>query len=516
MMKNEKGYIMRKPFILCILDGWGHSEKTEGNAIKAAHTPTWDRWMQTFPHSLLEASGEYVGLPHGQMGNSEVGHMAIGSGRIILQDLPRIDHAIQDGSLAHNPVLKNLIEKASNNHQSCHLLGLLSPGGVHSHEDHILALCEILNQHNISVKLHLFLDGRDTPPQSAKEFVGAFLEKIQPLTHVSIATIGGRFYGMDRDNRWDRTQQAYDAITIGKGAKFASPLEYIQSSYHQQIFDEFITPGVQENYTGMADGDVLLMANFRADRVRQILNALLVPEFDKFTPDKKIHFAATVGMTQYSEDLNHYITYLFPPEQIQDTLGAVIANKGMSQLRIAETEKYAHVTFFFNGGNDKPSDKESHVLVPSPKVRTYDLKPSMSAMEITETLLTHLHNFDLLVINYANADMVGHSGNFEAAIKAVETLDSCFAKLENAVFKANGILVVTADHGNVEAMIDEHTHQPHTAHSTNPVPFLVIGQSKCITLKPHGGLADVAPTVLDLMGIPKPKSMTGESLCQNG
>ena len=507
---------MRKPFILCILDGWGHSEKTEGNAIKAAHTPIWDRWMRTFPHTLLEASGEYVGLPHGQMGNSEVGHMAIGSGRIILQDLPRIDHAIQDGSLANNPVLQNLIEQAVNNEKSCHLIGLLSPGGVHSHQEHILALCQILNQQNVSVKLHLFLDGRDTAPQSAKEFIADFLEKIQPLPHVSIATMGGRFYGMDRDNRWDRTQAAYDAITMGKGPKFADPLDYIHASYDQGIFDEFVTPGVQENYTGMADGDVLLMANFRADRVRQILNALLVPAFDKFIPDKKIHFAATVGMTQYSEDLNNYITYLFPPEQIQDTLGAVIASKGMNQLRIAETEKYAHVTFFFNGGSDQRNHKEEHVLIPSPKVRTYDLKPSMSAMEITDVLLSNLNSFDFFVVNYANADMVGHSGNFEAAVQAVECLDECFAKLEKAVFKMSGTLIVTADHGNVEAMIDEHTHQPHTAHSTNPVPFLVIGQSKCMTLKPHGGLADVGPTILDLMGIPKPTAMTGESLCKVG
>ncbi len=492
---------MRKkhcPVVLCILDGWGCGAAGATNAISAADTPNWDQLVKGWPYAELQASEKYVGLPEGQMGNSEVGHTNIGAGRVVPQNLPRIKAACKDGSLAQNPVLQKIKSQGGR----CHIMGLLSPGGVHSHQDHILALIRTLDAAGVEVVLHAFLDGRDTPPQSAREYLKAF-------AGIRIGTVGGRYYGMDRDKRWDRVQKAYAAMVDGVGARADSADAAIEHSYSQDITDEFVVPTVIGDYQGMQDGDCLLMANFRADRVRQILAALLAPGFDGFERSRVVKFAQAVGMVEYSSDLNQCLETLFPPAKIANSLGEVVANAGLKQLRIAETEKYAHVTFFLNGGREETFAGEDRILVPSPKVATYDLQPEMAAAEVTDKLLAALPNYDLVVVNYANTDMVGHTGQQQAAQLAVETVDKCLGQIRDGVLAHNGTLLITADHGNAEVMVNPKTGRPHTAHTCNPVPLVLVGDAyKGCKLK-DGKLADLAPTILEILDLPRPPEMTG-------
>lgn len=497
--------------ILCILDGWGISPDSPMNGISQASLPNWNRFLQTYPHTSLLASELSVGLPEGQMGNSEVGHMTIGSGRIIYQDLPRIDQAIENKSIASSELYRDFIKKSKMGTNVIHIMGLLSPGGVHSHQNHLLYFANSLAQEGLIVHVHAFLDGRDTPPQSALEY----LKEITNSFHknVTLSTVCGRYYAMDRDKRWDRSKAAYQNLTQGSGERTTDFLETIKHYYLHNIGDEFIPPLVTEDYLGMNDGDSLFMLNFRADRVRQILSALTLPNFHEFDREKTIHFSATMGMTEYSENLLPYVPALFPQQSISNTLGELISKQGLKQLRAAETEKYAHVTFFLNGGREQPFDGEERLLIPSPHVATYDLKPEMSAPELTDALVNAIEEKknNLIVVNYANPDMVGHTGVQPAIKIALETIDSCLGKLEKASLDNDYTLLITADHGNVEQMLDEKTNQPHTAHTLNPVPFLIVNPPQDIHLK-NGGLSDIAPTLLQLMGIPIPKEMTGKVL----
>ncbi|RMF08337.1 MAG: 2,3-bisphosphoglycerate-independent phosphoglycerate mutase, partial [Alphaproteobacteria bacterium] len=452
-----------RPVVLCILDGWGYREDSTDNAIALARTPTFDRWMSEAPRAWLKTSGLAVGLPDGQMGNSEVGHMNLGSGRVVLQDLPRIDAAVQSGDIFRNREVRDLIEKLQASGGTCHILGLMSPGGVHSHQDHMVALARTVAAAGVPVRIHAFLDGRDTPPRSALEFLAKFERDLEDLDNVAIATVSGRYYAMDRDKRWERVQKAYAAMADAQGERFPTARAVIEASYANDVNDEFVVPAVVGDYAGMADGDGLLMANFRADRAREILTAFVDPEFDGFERKRIIDFAARKGMVEYSSALNPYLDTLFPPLELTDTLGQVMAARGLKQLRIAETEKYAHVTFFFNGGSEEVFEGEDRILVPSPDVATYDLKPEMSAPEVTDRLVDAITSgkYDLIVVNYANPDMVGHTGVLDAAIKAAETIDQCMARLEDAVRQAGGVMLVTADHGNLELMRDPETGQPH-------------------------------------------------------
>jgi len=501
---------MTKTVVLCILDGWGHRENGKDNAISRAKTPHWDELMASSPHTLLEASELNVGLPEGQMGNSEVGHMNIGAGRVILQDLPRIDEAITEGSLSDLPELNDFIKKLKTSKGTCHLMGLLSPGGIHSHQRHIEAIAEIVAKEDIPVVIHGFLDGRDTPPQSAQAYITTLLYFMKDHPNMSLGTLGGRYYAMDRDKRWDRIEKAYDVMAHGKPST-SDPLTYLQQSYAKGINDEFVEPVAIAPYAGMKEGDEILMANFRADRVRQILTAFLDPHFKEFKRTAP-HFAAALGLTEYSEALNPWIKALFHPIELNDGLGEVISKEGLKQLRIAETEKYAHVTFFFNGGREEVFPGEERILVPSPQVATYDLKPEMSAFELTDKLVEAIESnkYSFVVVNYANTDMVGHSGNFEAARKAVEAVDTCLGRLMTAVKKTDDCLIVTSDHGNAEMMFDEALKSPHTAHTLNPVPFVVFNGPKMALHR--GNLSDIAPTILEICGISQPPSMTGKSL----
>lgn len=496
---------MKKALVLCILDGWGEGVASPANALSCASTPCWDALTQRFDKSLLSASGEDVGLPERQMGNSEVGHMTIGAGRAILQDLPRIDHAIKKGELARNQTLLTFAHDLKTANKACHLMGLLSPGGVHSHVNHMVALCEILNAQGVTTHVHGLLDGRDTPPQSALGFVDEFLTRIQNLSHVTVSTLGGRYYAMDRDNRWERIDKAYEAMVQGKSMTFEDPLSYIKESYHNNTNDEFVLPGCARGYGGVQQGDGVLVANFRADRVRQILG--------KLVEDPAFATSSFVGMTRYSRELDQRFQTLFPPQFHDQTLGEVISQQGMTQLRLAETEKYAHVTYFLNGGQEDPFGGEDRIMIPSPKVATYDLQPEMSASEVTDKICEAVSSgvYDLVVVNYANADMVGHTGDLAAAIKAVESLDHCLERVWACVEKVGGVLALTADHGNVEAMVDPASGKTHTAHTLNPVPFVLCGPSR-VPLKSTGTLADIAPTVLDVLKIEKPAQMTGHSL----
>ena len=496
-----------RPVVLCVLDGWGHRVECDENAICQARTPTWDRLMRQYPHALLEASELFVGLPKGQMGNSEVGHMNLGAGRIVLQDLPRIDQAVADGSLAENPALREFAAKLKASGGRAHVMGLLSPGGVHSHQDHIAALVRILKKAGVPVAVHAFLDGRDTPPRSALDYVERF-------GIADIVTVSGRYYAMDRDKRWDRVETAYRALVLAEGERAPDPLAAIEQSYANDKGDEFVLPTVIGAYAGMKDGDGVLIANFRADRVREIGAALLDPGFKGFARPKTVRFAAAAGMTQYSAELDPLLATLFPPERLGDTFGEVVAKAGLKQLRIAETEKYAHVTFFFNGGREVEFPGEARILVPSPKVATYDLKPEMSAFEVTDKLVAAIEagTYDAIVLNFANTDMVGHSGNLEAATKAVEAVDTCLGRLAEAIERVGGTLLVTADHGNAEQMRDPATGQPHTAHTLNPVPLLLVNPPAGIDGVENGRLADVAPTLLALLGLAQPRAMTGRSL----
>lgn len=502
---------MTKAVVLCILDGWGHRENGPDNAIFHAKTPHWDDLIAHSSHTLLEASELDVGLPEGQMGNSEVGHMNIGAGRVILQDLPRIDEAIAHHTMETMEPLKTFIEKLKESKGTCHLLGLLSPGGIHSHERHILALATILANQGIPVAFHAFLDGRDTPPQSAGSYIAEFLELIQNHPNIIMATMGGRYFGMDRDGRWERVQKAYDTV-VNATPREKDPLAYLHQAYENGITDEFIPPVALGNYQGIRNGDGLLMANFRSDRARQILTAFLDPQFQGFERPHPIKFAAALGMAEYSETLNLWMETLFPPFSPQDVLGEIIARHGLKQLRIAETEKYAHVTFFLNGGREEVFPGEDRILIPSPKVATYDLKPEMSAYELTDRLREAIESkkYALIVVNYANADMVGHTGNFEATQKAIETVDKCLGQIKKSCEKTNTCLLVTADHGNAEMMYDDALKSPHTAHTLNPVPFVMFQGPQG---KLHSGnLSQIAPTILQILELPIPTAMTSASL----
>lgn len=509
----------RRPVVLCVLDGWGHrAEPAADDAIHNANTPNLRRLAKQYPTAFLDASERHVGLPTGQMGNSEVGHMNLGAGRIVLQDLPRIDDEVASGAIARNLALTEFIAKMKTAGGAIHLMGLLSPGGVHSHQDHMVALAKAFSAAGLKLWIHAFLDGRDTPPKSALEYLKKFSADIAGLANVSFGVVSGRYYAMDRDKRWDRVELAYRALVDAQGVAAADPETAVTQSYAGNKTDEFVLPSVLPGYPGMKDGDGVVMANFRADRAREILLALLDPKFDGFQRTRPVKFAAALGMCEYSAELNKLMATMYPPQPLVHMMGEIVADAGLKQLRIAETEKYAHVTFFFNGGEESPLPGESRILVPSPKVATYDMKPEMSAFEVTDKLVEAIQSgqFDFIVVNYANTDMVGHTGDFAAAKKAVETVDTCLGRLSAAVEKAGGALLITADHGNAEVMVDPVTHQPHTAHTTNRVPVMLIGGAepgRNAPLRMHDGrLADVAPTLLELLGLPQPSEMTGQTL----
>jgi 2,3-bisphosphoglycerate-independent phosphoglycerate mutase len=505
------------PVVLCILDGWGYREDSVDNAIENGKTPVYDRLMAGCPHALLSTSGIEVGLPDGQMGNSEVGHLNLGAGRIVDQEIRRIDAAIADGSLARNPALVKFIAKLKASGGVCHLMGLISPGGVHSHQDHVAALAKILDGAGIPVALHAFLDGRDTPPQSAMDDLARFNRDIAGLKKFRFATVCGRYFAMDRDSRWDRVERAHDALVSARGNTAPDPEAALRASYDIGETDEFVAPTVIAGYHGMRDGDGVLVANFRADRVREILGALIDPEFDGFARARMVAFAGALGMVEYSDRLNRFHDVLFAASRIGHILGEEISAAGLRQLRIAETEKYAHVTFFFNGGVETPFAGEDRVLVPSPKVATYDLQPEMSAAQVTDKLTAAIGSgdYDFILVNYANPDMVGHTGDLAAATAAIETIDHCLGRLEAAITDHRGTLFITADHGNAETMRNPQTGAPHTAHTLNRVPAILVNAPRSVNGLSDGSLADVAPTILSLLGLAQPPEMTGRSLIQS-
>ena len=501
--------------MLLILDGWGYREKiTSDNAIEMGETPNWHYLLQTCPNSFIETSGLDVGLPNGQMGNSEVGHMNLGAGRVVMQDLPRIDKAIVDKTLEQNPVLQELISTLKSNGKICHLMGLMSPGGVHSHQEHIVALCEILNRNGIKVNVHAFLDGRDTPPTSGKGFLQDFVNSVKDMPNVKLSTLSGRFYAMDRDKRWDRVELAYNNIVSATGKRYANYNEAITASYAANVTDEFVVPCVLGNYAGAANGDAVLMANFRADRAREILYALSDNTFSGFARNKTVDFSISIGMTEYSVDHNRFMKTIFAPEQLTNIYGEIISKHNMTQLRIAETEKYAHVTFFFNGGEERLFEGEDRILINSPKVATYDLKPEMSIYEVTDALVEAIESkkYDTIICNFANGDMVGHTGIMQAALQAVAAVDKSLGRVMKAIKDVDGVLFVTADHGNVEQMVDENTGAPYTAHTVGKVQAVLYNAPSSVKGMSDGRLADVSPTLLDLLGIEQPQEMTGHSL----
>ncbi|MBL6945150.1 MAG: 2,3-bisphosphoglycerate-independent phosphoglycerate mutase [Rhodospirillales bacterium] len=505
----------RRPVVLCILDGWGVRSETEQNAVAIGKTPNWDRLITEQPFSHLNASALEVGLPEGQMGNSEVGHMNLGAGRVVMQDLPRIDAAVADGSIATNPALVKFIDTLKQSGGKCHLMGLMSPGGVHSHQDHMVALARTIRANGIDVVVHALLDGRDTPPRSGKGFVEKFLADAADIEGLRVGVVSGRYYAMDRDKRWDRLEKAYAALVDGQGERQAPDAPTaVQQSYDEDVADEFVLPTVVDGYDGMADGDGLLMANFRADRAREILTALVDPAFDDFTRPRTVSFGAVLGIAEYSSALNAFIRSMFPPIELNNILGEMVSDAGMAQLRIAETEKYAHVTFFFNGGREDVYEGEDRILVPSPKVATYDLQPEMSAPEVTDKLSAAITSgkYDLIIANYANGDMVGHTGFLDAAVRAAETVDASLGRIEASVREAGGVMLITADHGNCEMMRDPETDQPHTAHTLCPVPLVLVNGPDWATDLRDGRLADIAPTLLRLLALPQPEEMTGASL----
>ncbi len=502
-----------RPVMLTILDGWGWREDPADNAILQADTPNFDRLWANCPHAFLRTSGQDVGLPDGQMGNSEVGHLNIGAGRVVMQDLPRIGNAIADGSIATTPALLHLIEALRQSGGACHLIGLVSPGGVHSHQDHAVALARILVAADVRVVVHAFTDGRDTPPQSGGEALARLRRGLPDAAR--IFSVSGRYYAMDRDKRWDRVARAYNAIVEAGGPHYADAASVVDDAYNGGVTDEFVIPSCVNGYRGMQDGDGLLCFNFRADRVREILSALLDPGFDGFARKRLPKLAAAVGLTQYSTHLDQFMQTMFPPQPMTNKLGEVVAVAGRTQLRMAETEKYPHVTYFLNGGEETPVAGEDRTMVPSPKVATYDLQPEMSAGELTDKAVAAIGSgkYDLIVLNFANPDMVGHTGSLEAAIEAVETVDGCLGRIAAAVEEAGGALLVTADHGNAEMMRDPETGGPHTAHTTNPVPVMLIGGPTPALA--DGRLADIAPTLLALMALKQPAEMTGTSLLRS-
>ena len=506
----------RKPMMLMILDGFGMNENEKANAVKLANTPNIDTLMKTWPTTQIYTSGLNVGLPDGQMGNSEVGHTNIGAGRIVYQELTRITKSIEDGDFFSKKELVDAIENCKKYHSKLHIMGLLSDGGVHSHMRHLYALLELAKRKDFEdVYVHCFLDGRDTPPASGENYIMKLEEKMKEKGIGKIASISGRFYAMDRDKRWQRVEKAYRALVMGEGEKATSSIAAIESSYQKEVFDEFVEPTViyngEEPVATMGEHDSVIFFNFRPDRAREITRSLVDPEFHEFeTKPLQLYY---VCFTQYDETIPN-VNIAFKPETLKNTFGEYVSSKGLTQLRIAETEKYAHVTFFFNGGEEKQYPGEDRILVPSPKVETYDLKPEMSAMEVTDKVVEAIHSdkYDCIILNYANPDMVGHTGNLEAAIKAIETIDGCVKRVVDAVEEKNGVILMTADHGNAEQMIDYKTGEPHTAHTTNPVPLVLIGMEG-VKLK-TGKLADLAPTMLEIMELPKPEEMTGESLIE--
>ncbi len=505
-----------KPIMLMILDGFGINKNKKANAIELANTPNIDKLMKTWPITKINTSGLNVGLPDGQMGNSEVGHTNIGAGRIVYQDLTRITKSIEDGDFFSIKELTAAIENCKKYNTNLHIMGLLSDGGVHSHIRHLYALLELARRKDFeNVYVHCFLDGRDTPPASGENYIMKLEEKMKEKGVGKIATITGRFYAMDRDKRWERVEKAYNALVNGEGAKASSAISAIEDSYQKEVFDEFVEPTVicngKEPIATINNNDSIVFINFRPDRAREITRTLVDKEFKEFETKKMNLYY--VCFTQYDETMPN-VNIAFKPESLTNTFGEYISNKGLTQLRIAETEKYAHVTFFFNGGEEKQYKGESRILIPSPKVETYDLKPEMSALEVTEKVIEAIYseNYDCIILNYANPDMVGHTGNLEAAIKAIETIDECVGKVASAMEEKNGIILMTADHGNAEQMIDYTTGEPHTAHTTNQVPLVLIGVEG-VKLK-EGKLADLAPTMLELMGLEKPEEMTGESIIE--
>lgn len=507
---------MRKPTVLMILDGYGINESEYGNAVKKANTPNLDSYFEKYPKVSIEASGLAVGLPEGQMGNSEVGHLNIGAGRIVYQDFTRITKAIKDGDFFENSVFIEAMENAKKNDSALHLWGLLSDGGVHSHITHLYALLELAKKQGLSkVYVHCFLDGRDVPPSSAINYINELEEKMKEIGVGKIATISGRYYAMDRDKRWERVKLAYDAMALGEGVKADSSVEAIEKSYAEDVVDEFVKPTVilnQGNPTAVvSEKDSIIMFNFRPDRAREISRSFVDQEFDGFERANGYFPIHYVCMTQYDASLPK-VSLAYPPQVLTNTLGEYISKEGLKQLRIAETEKYAHVTFFFNGGVEEENEGENRVLIPSPRVATYDIQPEMSAYEVTNKLIEELNKdiYDLIIINYANPDMVGHTGIMEAAIKAVEVVDECVGRVVEKVIEKNGQLIITADHGNSDEMLDKDGN-PITKHSTNPVPLVLINAAKEYELQ-EGRLADIAPTLLHLMDIPKPEEMTGSSL----
>ncbi len=499
------------PVVLCILDGWGLRDDPEANAPALAQTPHFDWLMQDWPHAHLVTHGRDVGLPAGQMGNSEVGHTNIGAGRVVAMDLGAIDLAIEDGSFAANPALRDFIDKLRAAGGVAHLAGLVSPGGVHSHEDHILAAARALTGAGLQVAVHAITDGRDVPPKDAARTLPEFAARLPEGAR--IVTVIGRYWAMDRDNRWDRIERAWRVMVRGEGEHADSVREAIQAAYARGETDEFIAPTVIGDYHGMRDGDGLFFANFRADRAREILAAIGDPDFDAFDTGPRPRLSALLGMVEYSEAHNRYMTTMFPPRDIRNTLGEWVARHGLRQFRIAETEKYPHVTFFFNGGKEVPEPGEDRYMAPSPKVATYDMAPEMAAGEVTEHLVQAIRSgkYDLIICNYANPDMVGHTGDLKAAMRAVEAVDRGLGQVMEALREVGGAMVVTADHGNCEMMIDPQTGGPHTAHTTNPVPVIVFNAPGVQALK-DGRLADLAPTLLHLMGLEQPPEMTGHSL----
>ena len=505
---------MKQPLALIILDGFGCREETKGNAIAAARTPHLDHLMACCPHTRIGASGMDVGLPDGQMGNSEVGHTNIGAGRIVYQELTRITKSFDEGEALGNPALTAAMENARRPGQALHLMGLLSDGGVHSHIRHLYGLMEMARRFAVErVYLHCFMDGRDVPPTSGIEFIAALQQKIKELGLGQIATVGGRYYAMDRDNRWERVKLAYDAIVNGEGNKNPYPVAVMQKSYDAGVTDEFIVPTVVTEGAGIKAGDSVIFFNFRPDRARELTRALVDPDFAGFEREKGFFPLTYICMTQYDATMPN-VEVAYRPESLTNTLGEYLSRLGKTQLRIAETEKYAHVTFFFNGGVEAPYEGEDRVLIPSPKVATYDLQPEMSAYAVTDEAVRRIESgrYDVIILNYANCDMVGHTGVFEAAVKAVEAVDTCLGRLLAALEKAGGRAFLTADHGNADQMADENG-APFTAHTTNPVPFVAIGFGD-VTLRSGGRLADIAPTMLQAMGLPQPEEMTGRSLLE--
>ena len=500
-----------RPVMLVILDGWGWREDAVDNAVNQASTPCFDALWAQGPRAFLRTSGRDVGLPDGQMGNSEVGHLNIGAGRVVMQDLVRIDAAVENASIGMLPAFATLIARVKAAGGRLHLMGLLSPGGVHSHQDHAVSLARAATAAGLEVLVHAWTDGRDTAPDAAPAFLARF-EAALPAG-ARIATVCGRYYAMDRDNRWDRVKLAHDAMTMARGPRFATARDTVAAGHAAGQTDEFILPAAIGAYRGMKDGDGLLCFNFRADRVRQIMAAFLDPAFDGFVAEPRIRFSAAAALTEYSAALNPFLLTLFPPQSMADILGEAVSKAGLTQLRMAETEKYPHVTYFLNGGEETPYPGEDRIMVPSPKVATYDLQPEMSAPELAEKAVRAIAAgaHDLIVLNFANADMVGHTGKLDAAIKACEAVDAGLARIAAAISAAGGRLLVTADHGNAEMMRDPATGGPHTAHTTNPVPVL-LHNAPAGTRLADGRLADLAPTLLALLGVPQPAAMTGQSL----